>query len=62
MTLDNPYRALTGPYPYLIPTPTPNPSPKQVVFGEYCEMGACCLKWEDGPPQIWRAALDFALC
>jgi hypothetical protein len=33
----------------------------QVVFGEYCEMGACCLKWEDGPPKIWRAALDFAL-
>merc|ERR1711879_21867 len=22
----------------------------QVVFGEYCEMGACCLGWEDGPP------------
>jgi hypothetical protein len=34
----------------------------QVVFGEYCEMGACCLKWEAGPPKIWRAALDFALC
>ena len=34
----------------------------QVVFGEYCEMGACCLKWEEGPPKIWRAALDFALC
>ena len=33
----------------------------QVVFGEYCEMGACCLKWEAGPPKIWRAALDFAL-
>merc|ERR1712007_101943 len=33
----------------------------QVVFGEYCEMGACCLKWEEGPPIVWRAALDYAL-
>merc|ERR1712048_986330 len=33
----------------------------QVVFGEFCEMGACCLKWEEGPPRIWRAALDYAL-
>ncbi|CAK0825114.1 unnamed protein product, partial [Prorocentrum cordatum] len=33
----------------------------QVVFGEYCEMGACCLKWEEGPPLIWQAALDRAL-
>ena len=38
------------------------PGLAQVVFGENCEMGACCLKWEEGPPQIWRAALDFALC
>jgi len=33
----------------------------QVVFGEYCEMGACCLKWLEGPPTVWRAALDYAL-
>lgn len=32
-----------------------------VVFGEFCEMGACCLTWEDGPPMVWRAALDYAL-
>ncbi|CAE8655078.1 unnamed protein product, partial [Polarella glacialis] len=37
------------------------PGKVQVVFGEYCEMGACCLGWEDGPPTIWRAALDRAL-
>ena len=37
------------------------PGKAQVVFGEYCEMGACCLKWEEGPPRIWRAMLDFAL-
>jgi hypothetical protein len=32
----------------------------QVVFGEYCEVGADCLKWQAGPPKIWRAALDCA--
>jgi hypothetical protein len=32
-----------------------------VAFGEFCEMGACCLGWEEGPPTIWRAALDRAL-
>jgi len=37
------------------------PGQAQVLFGEYCEMGACCLKWEEGPPKIWRAALDYAL-
>lgn len=37
------------------------PGQAQVVFGEYCEMGACCLKWEEGPPTVWRAALDYAL-
>lgn len=33
----------------------------RVIFGEYCEMGACCLGWQEGPPTIWRAALDAAL-
>lgn len=33
----------------------------RVVFGEYCEMGACCISWREGPPIIWRAALDYAL-
>lgn len=33
----------------------------RVVFGEFCEMGACCLAWKEGPPTIWRAALDYAL-
>lgn len=37
------------------------PGKVRVVFGEYCEMGACCLAWEDGPPTIWRAALDSVL-
>jgi len=37
------------------------PGKARVVFGEYCELGACCLAWEDGPPTIWRAALDCAL-
>lgn len=37
------------------------PGKAQVVFGEFCEMGACCLGWVDGPPTIWRAALDHAL-
>lgn len=32
-----------------------------VYFGEFCEMGACCLKWKEGPPRIWRAALDSVL-
>lgn len=33
----------------------------RVIFGEFCEMGACCLGWKEGPPTIWRAALDNAL-
>lgn len=37
------------------------PGKVRVVFGEYCEMGACCLAWQEGPPAIWRAALDSAL-
>jgi hypothetical protein len=37
------------------------PGKVRVVFGEYCEMGACCLGWKEGPPTIWRAALDHAL-
>lgn len=37
------------------------PGKARVAFGEYCEMGACCLGWKDGPPTIWRAALDAAL-
>jgi len=38
------------------------PATAQVVFGEYCEVGADCLKWQAGPPKVWRAVLDFALC
>lgn len=37
------------------------PGQARVVFGEYCEMGACCLAWEEGPPTIWRAAVDAVL-
>jgi len=37
------------------------PGKTRVYFGEYCEMGACCLGWQEGPPTIWRAALDGAL-
>jgi len=37
------------------------PGKARVYFGEYCEMGACCLGWQEGPPTIWRAALDGAL-
>jgi len=37
------------------------PGIARVFFGEYCEMGACCLGWKDGPPTIWRSALDHAL-
>eukprot|EP00929_Paragymnodinium_shiwhaense_P108003 TRINITY_DN74336_c0_g1_i1.p1 TRINITY_DN74336_c0_g1~~TRINITY_DN74336_c0_g1_i1.p1 ORF type:complete len:579 (+),score=110.20 TRINITY_DN74336_c0_g1_i1:52-1788(+) len=33
----------------------------QVAFGEYCEMGACCLGWENGPPTIWKRAIDAVL-
>merc|ERR1712232_283339 len=33
----------------------------QIVFGEYCEMGACCLGWQNGPPTIWKRAIDAAL-
>lgn len=37
------------------------PGKVRVIFGEYCEMGACCLGWEDGPPTIWRAAIDAVM-
>eukprot|EP00931_Biecheleriopsis_adriatica_P008175 TRINITY_DN10939_c0_g1_i3.p1 TRINITY_DN10939_c0_g1~~TRINITY_DN10939_c0_g1_i3.p1 ORF type:complete len:557 (-),score=96.52 TRINITY_DN10939_c0_g1_i3:123-1793(-) len=37
------------------------PGTAQVSFGEYGEVGCCCLKWEDGPPILWRALLDAAL-
>lgn len=37
------------------------PGKARVVFGEYCEMGACCLGWKEGPPTIWCAALDNVL-
>jgi len=37
------------------------PGKARVIFGEYCEMGACCLGWEEGPPTIWKAAIDAAL-
>jgi len=33
----------------------------RVIFGEYCELGACCIAWKEGPPTIWRSALDYAL-
>jgi len=37
------------------------PGKARVVFGEYCEQGACCLGWVDGPPTIWRSCIDSAL-
>jgi hypothetical protein len=37
------------------------PGKVRVIFGEYCEMGACCLGWEEGPPTIWKAAVHAAL-
>ena len=37
------------------------PGKARVVFGEFCEAGACCLSWAQGPEIIWRAALDAAL-
>eukprot|EP00933_Yihiella_yeosuensis_P054819 TRINITY_DN5338_c2_g1_i1.p1 TRINITY_DN5338_c2_g1~~TRINITY_DN5338_c2_g1_i1.p1 ORF type:complete len:563 (-),score=96.79 TRINITY_DN5338_c2_g1_i1:106-1755(-) len=37
------------------------PGKARVVFGEYCEMGACCLGWVEGPPTIWKATLDACL-
>mmetsp|Transcript_152950 Transcript_152950/g.490672 ORF Transcript_152950/g.490672 Transcript_152950/m.490672 type:complete len:567 (+) Transcript_152950:44-1744(+) len=37
------------------------PGQARVVFGEFCELGACCISWEQGPPTIWRAAIDYAL-
>lgn len=37
------------------------PGKARVIFGEYCEMGACSLGWEEGPPTLWKAALDSAL-
>merc|ERR1712048_298993 len=33
----------------------------RIIFGEFCEMGACCLGWDEGPPTIWAQALDCAL-
>merc|ERR1711920_235240 len=37
------------------------PGQVQVAFGEYCETGACCLQWDEGPPTVWRSCLDYAL-
>lgn len=37
------------------------PGKARLHFGEYCEMGACCLGWKEGPPTIWRAALDAVM-
>jgi len=38
-----------------------SPGKARVIFGEYCEQGACVLGWQGGPPTIWRACLDAAL-
>lgn len=32
-----------------------------IHFGEFCEVGACCLNWKDGPPTIWRAVIDWII-
>mmetsp|Transcript_86980 Transcript_86980/g.182039 ORF Transcript_86980/g.182039 Transcript_86980/m.182039 type:complete len:565 (+) Transcript_86980:171-1865(+) len=37
------------------------PGRARVIFGELCELGACCLAWNQGPPTIWRHALNAAL-
>eukprot|EP00927_Polykrikos_kofoidii_P077404 TRINITY_DN74342_c0_g1_i1.p1 TRINITY_DN74342_c0_g1~~TRINITY_DN74342_c0_g1_i1.p1 ORF type:complete len:581 (+),score=57.64 TRINITY_DN74342_c0_g1_i1:105-1745(+) len=37
------------------------PGKARVYFGEYCEMGACCLGWTEGPPTTWRSALNAVL-
>lgn len=37
------------------------PGECQVAFGEFCENGACSLQWDQGPPTVWRASLDYAL-
>lgn len=37
------------------------PGKARVFFGEYCEVGACCLGWKEGPPAIWRVVLDSVL-
>eukprot|EP00930_Biecheleria_cincta_P039293 TRINITY_DN27020_c0_g1_i1.p1 TRINITY_DN27020_c0_g1~~TRINITY_DN27020_c0_g1_i1.p1 ORF type:complete len:552 (+),score=102.31 TRINITY_DN27020_c0_g1_i1:26-1657(+) len=37
------------------------PGNARVIFGEFCEQGACCLGWVEGPPTIWRRNLDCAL-
>lgn len=37
------------------------PGKARVIFGEYCEQGACVLGWLEGPPTIWRACVDAAL-
>merc|ERR1711957_1084667 len=37
------------------------PGAAQVVFGEYCETGACCIdeEWRtQGPPRVWSAVPD----
>lgn len=37
------------------------PGKARVTFGEYCEVGACCLGWKEGPPAIWQCVLDNIL-
>lgn len=34
------------------------PGKARVIFGEYCEVGACCLGWKEGPPAIWQVVLE----
>lgn len=37
------------------------PGKARVFFGEFCEMGACCLDWQEGPPTIWRALMEWVV-
>lgn len=37
------------------------PGQARVIFGEFCEAGACSLGWQEGPPNVWRACLDYAM-
>lgn len=37
------------------------PGNVQVVFGEYCETGCCVLQWPEGPANVWRSVLDYAV-
>lgn len=37
------------------------PGRARVIFGEFCEIGACCLGWTEGPPTIWKVVLDHVL-